>query len=609
MTRRVFLLVLALLPGSVFAELLLSESFDKGLSGWTVKQANGSHTITGDTLSYQSLLSSGSCLRMQPDQEDISGIYSKPIGTTISSGPLWLSFLMNAEKVEIPHAFVSLGTNAAVGKMWGTKFSIHNKSSSLPVTEGKTHRILVRFDLRDGKDDVWLWVDPPLRAEPDPSTALLHENKHDIVEIEELAISIRGKGSAAYTFDEFRIGTSWAEVNDIQLGDFLAQGSVSSKKTGGPFYAKFQFPAPVQELSEKNFRVSNGRITKILGNDRSRLILIEPAKAGPVKITLGRGLAKGIYGGVNKELTSISVDYDPSIQSKPLINYEITNDYAKKLTGNPKSSLWKGKRVMLVMDPNTGPADVNLDAMGRFIDIMDQAYTFLETTTGFSPKSTTPLVSIEITSNPDGADALDSQAGIAIPRNLLDDFLSSKNGQISPIIFSKLAQNFWNPELDYRIDYYTTPGRQHGWWSKAFSHTLTALIAKEFEIELSGTNEKFESALTTQLTTYADGTNYTWHNTFSSSTLPWSKTKTPDQVMAGLLLKLASENGDALFIQKLLSEISKLEIIKSRSHRVPARNNLFLACTRAAGKDLSTYFTKTLKWPLTPATLKEARGE
>jgi|GEM_PF-5118389 len=596
-------LLLIYLSATCRAELIISESFAEGANGWIVRRENGDTQVTKNSLSYEPLNHLDGRVELRPTRDDVSSLYTKSLPRQISSGTVWLSYLMQAEKKGIGHCFVCLSSTAFVGKMWGENFSIHNRPSALPVEEGKTHRILARFDLKEGLDDIRLWVDPPLEKEPDIGSALLHESQADIKALDQLTLNCRAPGNPVYFFDEIRVGTTWADVNDIQMGDFDVMTSGPSKPVGGPFYAKFIFPVPIANMSEKIFRVQNGSIKNITKNDKTYSVLVQPKKSGTVKLTLGRGLAKASYSGANKKMVSISATFDPNDKSAKSVNYTIVDNYEKTLAGSPTASIWDGEHVKLVLSDELSPETRDSAVMQRIVKALDGAAAFFETLTAYKPEVSGSHIPIEIVPGLKEPLSKKGKAGIALSKRDFERLYSSKAEEIRPIFFEILSTNFWDVRFDDKIDYYTTPGREHGWWSKATARILALMAAEELQIEMHGNLLECERALDT----YIGGRKYTWYKSFNATKLPWNEEQAVDILMTGLLQRLMKDHGGETFLKKFFIELLKRPDMKSRSHRMQARDHFFIASSKAAGKDLAQFFTEDLKWAVSSRALRIAK--
>jgi len=69
--------------------------------------------------------------------------------------------------------------------------------------------------------------------------------------------------------------------------------------------------------------------------------------------------------------------------------------------------------------------------------------------------------------------------------------------------------------------------------------------------------------------------------------------------MSGLLLHLLNQRDDEKLLGKIIGEIIQMEPMKSISNKTAARDKFAIAVSRALGEDLSDYFSKSLKWPVT----------
>ena len=100
-----------------------------------------------------------------------------------------------------PHWYLGRVTNGGPGKgAWAS-----------PVTADRTVRLLVyRFDFKKGPEEAWMWIDPPLDAEPPASNAVVHADT--VEDFRFNTLSAGAGGASRFLLDEIRIGTTFADV-------------------------------------------------------------------------------------------------------------------------------------------------------------------------------------------------------------------------------------------------------------------------------------------------------------------------------------------------------------------------------------------------------------
>lgn len=105
---------------------------------------------------------------------------------------------------------------------------------------------------------------------------------------------------------------------------------------------------------------------------------------------------------------------------------------------------------------------------------------------------------------------------------------------------------------------------------------------------------------------YATTTSLNFANTFNTGTFAGTGGLGCTDLFASLVLRLAQNNGDEAFIDKLWREALKRPVATSAQD---AYDNLFLAASAASDKNLATTFASTWKWPLSAAAVQEAQSK
>lgn len=246
--------LIALLVAAVtatYAERVLEESFDyvpgetlDGKGEWS-SSTGRKLDITKDSLKlkYGKLMTAGHKISIDCDVNANSGVYTKtfaPITLSAAGDTVYFSFLMNVRNTGSDDASIKIDLGAisvAATSNDESPRGIYPKTivsgPTVPMADG-THLIVGKF-LRDSFDvqygQLFLWVDP------DPSSFGKNEpgeansrtkNKplgSDTWSIETLSLSLDGyfmtgspgKYTADLDLDEFRIGTTWADVTPLPV--------------------------------------------------------------------------------------------------------------------------------------------------------------------------------------------------------------------------------------------------------------------------------------------------------------------------------------------------------------------------------------------------------
>ena len=98
-----------------------------------------------------------------------------------------------------------VGAELESDRRWGVTNDIYWDRTSVPLTEQSL--VLIKLEFLPGMENLTIWMNPLLDAEPDPATADINKATENF---RFSAISMDGDSQVQY--DEFRLGTSFAEV-------------------------------------------------------------------------------------------------------------------------------------------------------------------------------------------------------------------------------------------------------------------------------------------------------------------------------------------------------------------------------------------------------------
>jgi hypothetical protein len=184
-------------------------------SGWSQVGLNGTLSeINRFGLSYGELPVSGNSVRMISVNETPDVVINRSTAGTMGNPGLstWTSFLLKAETAASGHLYVGF-SGVKNGKGNGSQFGIENQLSGVNIAAGKTNFIVCQMVHLAGNDEMYLWVNPPLRSRPHPSTANLKVTNLNMNLGSAVQISAQGQGRGTYDLDEIRVGWDWLDVN------------------------------------------------------------------------------------------------------------------------------------------------------------------------------------------------------------------------------------------------------------------------------------------------------------------------------------------------------------------------------------------------------------
>ena len=76
------------------------------------------------------------------------------------------------------------------------------------IADDKPRLLVYRFDFKPCAEEAWMWVDPPVASEPDPTKADVHTV--DVSDFRFNAVNVGSKET--FYLDEVRIGSTFADL-------------------------------------------------------------------------------------------------------------------------------------------------------------------------------------------------------------------------------------------------------------------------------------------------------------------------------------------------------------------------------------------------------------
>ncbi len=135
-----------------------------GFSGiWSADIANGNIAITSGSLSNDIISGSGNKLNIELMDEVATKGISRDLDIGFIQGEtVWLSVLINAINRSDGGLWIrpNGSQNIAIGKRWGTNFSIDNNGSSITMLENQTYWLVAKYELKNDETIVSLWINP-----------------------------------------------------------------------------------------------------------------------------------------------------------------------------------------------------------------------------------------------------------------------------------------------------------------------------------------------------------------------------------------------------------------------------------------------------------------
>jgi autotransporter-associated beta strand protein len=304
------------------------------------------------------------------------------------------------------------------------------------------------------------------------------------------------------------------------------------------------------------------------------------------------------------------------IPSASAVTYETFTDYVPAVAGGPVATAWYGDKVAVIIQGETNPLARNMAAMDRIVHTFDNVITAYDEIVGRTPSHSADLnghirfeIPLDIGGGLGGHGTYGIAADDAFFNGLYNRVVANPTASghaYDQVFFYELARNYWLSDLNPRIDYATSDGPDHwGWWTVGFNNAMSALVTRQPIEGLSdmyyfGNNGAyFSNAMTANVDTYTGSSAYTWANSWDKDRMPWNTNTSLNDLMSGTVIKLYDAYGGIRVVEGMYREIPKLNALAGwPADDAGARDNFYLAASRAVDTDLRSYFTGTLKWSL-----------
>ena len=199
-----------------------------GIGDWKDQWAGDVDIMVGASggLAYTDVL--GQMLDVTGNLVELSGSFgspkqaARPLNTKLGTGSetVWLSLILDGSTAsEINNItlagalFIGQGTKDTGALTWqiGDQDGL---VADTGILASELAFLVARIDFTAGQEDVWLWVDPVLGAEPDIATA---DASGSAKEFEADFVQIQLESNTFAALDEIRIGSTFAEVTPFTV--------------------------------------------------------------------------------------------------------------------------------------------------------------------------------------------------------------------------------------------------------------------------------------------------------------------------------------------------------------------------------------------------------
>lgn len=291
------------------------------------------------------------------------------------------------------------------------------------------------------------------------------------------------------------------------------------------------------------------------------------------------------------------------------ITVEAVDDYQPYIAGESTATIWMSERVALIIEGETDTTAHDRATMTKILGWFDEMFRLYDDVAGTEPQLSAGYkgrIRVEVSTKVGGGLAGHGRYNIAVGFGFFtatyDRTLAGGNS-FEQIYFYEAARNYWGPKLNPPIDYHTSKGEADwGWWTVGFNNAMACFLSTEMQVELYYFGHDHRAFcwdyMHSHFRSYVESDEYTWENSWNVPRLPWSETTSVNDLMTGTLIDMHDRFGGIDFIARLYRAIQVQPPASSRSAYQEVRDNFYRAASIAARRDLTDYFTTTLKWEL-----------
>ena len=324
--------------------------------------------------------------------------------------------------------------------------------------------------------------------------------------------------------------------------------------------------------------------------------------------------------GASDAESDADADVPDADMGDPVAEGRVVTDYRPHIAGQPRGVVWLGRRVALFIEGDTSVDDRDQETMNKILGKLDRMFAAFIDATGTEPPIASPYegrIRVEASTDVGGGLAHHGRQGIAVGfgffRGLYERTLAGRN-DLDQVFFYEAARNFWTRDLNPRIDYHTADGTASwGWWTVGFNNAMACFLAPDIGVDLHYFGQNDEGFCIDNMLTkhneYVSDPRWNWDNSWHRDLLPWRERTSVNDLMSGTLIHMYRQDyGGIGFVRRLYDEIRARTPLESRSDTQGARDNFYIAASRAARRDLTRYFAEDLKWELSDAARAEVAG-
>jgi len=267
---------------------------------------------------------------------------------------------------------------------------------------------------------------------------------------------------------------------------------------------------------------------------------------------------------------------------------------------------YKSRNLVLLADDR----HFDPETITEILTILDRAYAYYLQITGTIPKPSPKnndngLLPIAVVRDTCGAGCGTlGMNGIEIQPQYLDELYLAyqQSGTLHHLIFYELGRNFWNEDLQQKLDYHHD---KHKVVAEGFALFMQFQAMQAVNVTPAPFRglpfQQYRDEIRRYLDLYLADPNLTWENTLQVYQFPEISDcygrqlcLSPANLLAAFWLDLRDRYGDE-FTQRFFWEVQRLPPARTTQDAV---DNFVLAASAGADRNLSQLFSQTWRWPL-----------
>ena len=274
---------------------------------------------------------------------------------------------------------------------------------------------------------------------------------------------------------------------------------------------------------------------------------------------------------------------------------------------------YKGRNLVLLADDR----HFDPETIDEILIILERAYDYYLRITGDIPQPSPEnndngLLPIAVVRDTCGAGCGTlGMNGIEIQPQYLDELYLAyqQSGTLHHLIFYELGRNFWNEDLQQKLDYHDD---EHKVVAEGFALFMQFQAMQAADVNPAPFRglpfQKYRDEIRHYLDRYLADPNLTWENTVQVYDFPEiadcdarQLCLSPANLLAAFWLDLRDRYGEN-FTQRFFWEVQRLPTTQTTQDAV---DNFVLAASAGADRNLSDLFSNTWRWPLSAQARKQ----